>query len=49
MSGLRSTIAGQAGGQAHAYAKFAAETIRLHTQKCSSGMMIRIATVEHRK
>jgi hypothetical protein len=49
MSGLRGAIANHAGGYTDADAQFPAKTIRLHTQKCSSGLLIHIASIEHRK
>jgi hypothetical protein len=49
MSGMRSAVADDSGGNTDADAQFPAKTIRLHTQKCSSGLLIRIASAEHRK
>jgi len=49
MSGLRGAIANHAGGDTDADAKFPAKTVRLHIQKCSSGILIHIASIEHRK
>jgi hypothetical protein len=49
MSGLRGAVAEYAGGDANTDAQFSAKTVRLHTQKCSSRILIRIASVEHQK
>lgn len=49
MSRLRGAAANDSRGNTDADAQFPAKTVRLHTQKCSSGISIRIATIEHRK
>jgi len=49
MSGLRGTVTDHAGRDTNTYAEFATKTVRLHTQKCSSGRAIHIASAKHRK
>ena len=46
---LRGAIAEHSGGDPDADAQFASNATRLHTQKCSSRMLIRIASIVHRK
>lgn len=49
MSALSGAVAEHAGGDADTDAEFAAETVGLHEQKCSSERLIRIAAAAHQK